>query len=424
MLRTFIALLFSGAVAFAQGTMHLTLQEAERLALANNPAVSSAKLVAGAAAQVVNEQKANLQPNVTGLVTGVGADSGSRLAAGGLNNPVVYDRIGSGLQLNQLITDFGRTPNLIAAAKFRASAQDQVAETVRANILLQTDRAYFDVLRAQAVLKVAEQTVTARQLVSDQITQLAAANLKSQLDVSFANVNLAEAKLQLVSAQNEVKAAVAELATAMGIPDQQYVVLADEPMPEPPPDVIDPLIQEAIQNRPELLNLRFQSTAAERFLRAEKDLKFPTIGVVATAGFVPAGEVALPGRYGALGANVSIPILNGGLFRARQSEAEYRAQAANKDVQDQQNRIIRDVRVAYLSALNAYERVGLTAQLLEQARLSLDLSQKRYDLGLSSIVELSQAQLNFTNAQIVNTSAKYDYQSQHSFLQYQIGALK
>ena len=129
----------------------------------------------------------------------------------------------------------------------------------------------------------------------------------------------------------------------------------------------------------------------------------------------------MPGRYGAIGANISIPILNGGLFKARRTEAEFRAKAASKDVEDLQNRIIRDVRTAYLGALNAYERMGLTVQLLDQAKLGMDLAQGRYDLGLGSIVELSQAQLNYTSAQIVNSSAKYDYQVQHALVQYQTG---
>ena len=195
-------------------------------------------------------------------------------------------------------------------------------------------------------------------------------------------------------------------------------------MPAAPPNRVDPLIQEAIQKRPELKTLQLQTNAAQRFLNAEKALNYPSVAVVATAGFVPAGEAAIPGRFGAVGANVNIPIFNGGLFKARRTEAEYRALAANKDEKDLENRLVRDVRVAYLNAINAFERVAVTALLLEQAKLGLDLAQTRYDLGLGSIVELSQAQLNYTSAQIANASAKYDYQWQHAQVQYQIGALR
>jgi len=417
-------LLLAASLYAQQQTMNLTLAEAERLAIQNNPRFAAARLNAAAAYQVPLELRAGLMPAVGGVFTGVGADSASRLAAGGLNNPVVYNRLGSGLMINQLVTDFGRTGNLIASANLRAQAQDRAAETARSDILMATARAYFSVLRAQAVLKVAQQTVAARQLVSDQVTALAKSNLKSGLDVSFANVNLGEAQLLLVQAQNDLKSAEAQLATAMGLPGQTSFSLSEEPMPEALPDRIDPLVREALQNRPELKDLRLQQSAAERFRQAEHALFYPSVNVAGTAGFAPAGEAAIPGKYGAIGVNLSIPIFNGGVFRARQTEAELRAKSVNENINDLANRVTLDVRVAYLNAVTAYDRLGLTAQLLKQAEMGLDLAQGRYDLGLSSIVELSQAQLNLTSAQIANAAARYDYQAQRVAVDYQIGALR
>ena len=136
----------------AQPPLHLTLAEAQRLAIQNNPQLT-------AAGQVPAEYHAAYEPNLFGSLTGVGADNGSRLAAGGLNNPVVYNRLGSGLTVSQLVTDFGRTGNLVAMAKLRAQAQNEATDTTRAQILLAVSRAYFAVLRAHAVLQVANQTV-------------------------------------------------------------------------------------------------------------------------------------------------------------------------------------------------------------------------------------------------------------------------
>jgi len=412
------------ASAWAQQAMVLTLAQAENLAVQNNPKVAAARLNAAAAHQVPIEVRTGLLPTVNGVVTGVGADSGSRLAAGGLNNPVVYNRLASGLLVNQLVTDFGRTSGLIAVEKLRAQAQDEVTETTRADILVATTRAYFAVLRANAVLQVAQQTVSARQLVSDQITALFHSQLKSQLDVSFANVNLADAQLLLAQAQNDLKSAEADLAAAIGLSAPTSFSLSEEAVPDALPDRVDTFVQRALQDRPELKDLKLEQGAAERFAKAEHALKYPTVAVAGTAGFVPVGEDAVPGRYGAIGLNVSIPVFNGGLFRARQTEAEIRARAATQQVNDVANRITRDVRVAYLNARTAFERVGLTAQLLQQSSLALDLARGRYDLGLSSIVELSQAQLNLTSAQIANTSAKYDYQAQRTVVDYEIGALR
>jgi outer membrane protein len=92
-----------------------------------------------------------------------------------------------------------------------------------------------------------------------------------------------------------------------------------------------------------------------------------------------------------------------------------------QQVRDLRDRIARDVRVTWLEANTAYQRVSVTAQLLQQADLALDLAQTRYQLGLASIVELSQAQLQQTDAQIGNTNARYDYLSNLSALNYQIG---
>ncbi len=422
-MRNLILFLAACGLARAQPPMHLTLAQAEQLAIQNNPQFSAARYNAAAAYQLAPQYKAAYEPSFSGNLTGVGADNGSRLAAGALNNPVVYNRIGSGLSIGQMITDFGRTGNLIAMAKLQASAQDQVTETTRAQILLNTGRAYFAVLRAQSMLKVATQTVAARQTVADQVTALAESKLKSTLDVSFANVNLADARLLLAQAQNDLKASEADLATAMGLPNEAGFLLDEEPMPPAMPDRAEELIREAMQNRPELKNLRLQQSAAERFTKAEHDLYYPNIGVVGTAGFVPTGVENVPGRYGAIGMNVSIPIFNGGLFKARQTQAEMKAKAANENVNDLQIRVTRDVRVAWLNATTAYDRIALTQQLLQQATSALDLAQTRYDNALGNIVELSTAQLNLTSAQIAVTSAHYDYQTMRIILDYQTGVL-
>jgi outer membrane protein len=403
--------------------MHLSLTEAQRQAVQNNPQLASARLNAAAAYQVPLEYRAAYLPSLTGAVTGVGADGGARIAAGALNTPNVYSRTASGLYASQLVTDFGRTGNLVSMAKLQAQAQDQVTETTRANLLLATSQAYFAILRAQAVVKVADQTVGARQLVVDQVSALAASNLRSTVDVAFAKTNLADAKLMQVQAYADVKSAAAQLATLIGLPNETLFVLDEEPLPAAVLDPVEAVLQQAIQNRPELKNLRLQQSADQRFAKAEHALYYPSLGMVGAAGFAPAGDPQVATRYGAIGLNINIPILNGGLFKARTAAADLKAQAAAQDITNEQNQVIRDVRVAYLNATTAFDKLSLAAQLLESAQLSLDLAKRRYDNGLGNIVELSQAQLNLTSAQLANASARYDYEAQRINLNYQAGVL-
>jgi outer membrane protein len=285
------------------------------------------------------------------------------------------------------------------------------------------------VLRSQAVVKVAQQTVEARQLSVDQVTALANSKLKSQLDVSFANVNLAEAKLLLIGAQNGVDKSFAELSQALGFQLEERYNLVETPSAGALPLDLNQLVQEAMSQRPELLSAQFTRDAAIKFERAERDLSFPTVSVVGAAGLMP--EVAnltpttpLPNHYDAAAINVQIPILNGYLFSARRTAARLRAEAEAQRLRDLQDRIARDVRAAWADANTAFQRLAVTDQLLHQASLALDLAQARYKLGLGSIVELSQAQLNQTQALIEQATAKYDYQIQRTMLDYQTGQLR
>jgi outer membrane protein len=80
------------------------------------------------------------------------------------------------------------------------------------------------------------------------------------------------------------------------------------------------------------------------------------------------------------------------------------------------------VRTAWLAANTAYQRVAVTEELLREANLALSLAQTRYQLGLSSIVELSQAQFQQTDAAIGSTDAQYQYRLSLATLNYQTGA--
>jgi outer membrane protein len=128
------------------------------------------------------------------------------------------------------------------------------------------------------------------------------------------------------------------------------------------------------------------------------------------------------GRYGAAGVNVSVPLFNGFRLNAEAAEAKLRAQASSAQTQALADRIVRDVRTAWLTMNTAQQRMTVTAQLLTQANTALDLAQTRYRLGLSSIVELSQAQLQQTQAQIEQANARFDYEADLATLRFAGGA--
>ena len=407
-----------------QNGQSLTLQEAEKIAIQKHPQIQAATQLALASAAQVKEIQSSYYPQAIGALTGAEAENNSRIAAGFLNSPSLFDKFAGGVTVTQLLTDFGRTHEFSKSSHFHAQAQEEKIVMNRAAVLLRVNLSYFGALKAQSILHVADETVKARQLVVDQISALAKSNLKSGLDVSFANVDLARAQLLQVQAQNDLQSSYAQLSDALGYSDQRTFQLVDELLPGSPPPDVAPLIVEAFQNRPELISQALDLKSAQSFATAERDLWFPTISAAAVTGLVPYRQDPLPSRYAAAGFNVNVPIFNGRLFNAEHSEATARARAQEQFLRDLQNRIAQDVRTSWLNVISAFQRLSLTQQLLYQTTQALDLANGRYKLGLSSIIELSQSQLNLTEAQVEQVSAQYDYESQTANLNYQLGRVK
>jgi outer membrane protein len=279
------------------------------------------------------------------------------------------------------------------------------------------------VLGAQALLRVAHQTVEDRRLTLDRVSALAKANLKSSLDVSFAEVALGDATLLELRAKDRLDAAYAELATALGSRDEGVRALAEEPLPPPPSEDVASLVRSALADRPELLAFRAQRDAALKMASAEKAARYPVVAAIGAVGFSPYRDDRLEATYATAGVNVSVPVLTGGRLSAREQETALRASAAARTLDDQENRIERDVRTSWLDARTAFKAIAITGQLLDSASRALDLAESRYNLGISSIVELSQAQLQKTQAEIADATARYDYQLRRADLEFQIGAL-
>jgi outer membrane protein len=413
-----------GATASGTGTP-LSLQQAEAIAIKNNPQITIGKLRALAALQNVREVRSALLPTAYLSLTAVDSNPGGRITAGLLNNPTVYPRAAGGASVTQLVTDFGRTTNLLSSSQYGAKAEDQNAAATRADILLVVDQAFYNSLETNALVTVAEQTVNARQALVDKIQALTNAKLKSDIDLSFSKVELARAKLLLLEAQNNYQISLAALSAILGYSDEQNFQLIEETTPiNAPPDDVAPLIQQAIQQRPEIKALQFQVESAQKFGSAEHDLSRPTVNALGAVGEAPVRDDHIPNWYGAVGVNINIPVFNGFLYNARAKAADLQTEVQRQSLLDARNNIARDVRNAWEDTHRAFERLAVTQQLREQADLSMSLAQARYNLGLGSIVELTQGELEKTQADIEDTDAKFQYRLTQIVLAFTIAAPK
>ena len=351
--------------------MRLTQTDAERMAIKNNPRVRVAHLLALAQQQVVRETRAAQLPTGVASMTAEDAQNASRISAGSLTASRLFEHAGAGGGFTQLITDFGRTSNLVASSKLQQRAQDANALATTEDIVLAADQAFFNALQAQALLRVAQQNVTTRQTTEKQISEMTKNKLKSTLDLSFADVNLSQAKLLLLDAQNNVDSTMAALDAVLGLDRQVTYELVEDsaPLSAPPADA-DQLLQLAFQQRPDLQALNYSQQAAIKFSHAERDQMLPSMTASGTAGIVPIRPATyyLNNWWGGIGVNMNIPVFNGFLYSAQAKEASIRAQAVSEQSRDLRDRIARDVRTAWLASNTAYQRVGRDGRASEPGK--------------------------------------------------------
>jgi outer membrane protein len=325
--------------------------------------------------------------------------------------------------LVQLITDFGHTSNLVQSARFNAQAAGQDEESVRQAVLMNVQEAYFAAQAADSVRKTAQAVLDFRSVTLRQLNALAQSQLRSTLDVEFAQVMVSEAELAVVRAESTVQKAQAQLAASMGEEGASNYALVDEPLPPSPDSEPSGYIQQAIADRPDLKGLRLHSESASHEARAETDRNFPSVTALASGGEVPIHDSTIHRDYGAVGVNINIPIFTGGLYTSRAAEARLEAKAADKDASLREVEIVRDVRMAWADARDAYLQLDVTQRLVDQANVAMRLAQARYDAGLGSIVELNQAELNQTSALITAASARFDYLRSMTAFQFALGDL-
>jgi outer membrane protein len=415
----------------------LTLDDAKRLALENSPVLRAESENVGIAQSVVTEARANYLPAISTNITAAGAKSYGtrndaiasstlqpRVTAGALNASTVLDRAAAGVTVSQLLTDFGRTGNLVEGAKASLSAAQNSLEDRRQRVLLQVTEDYYRALEAQSTLQVTRKTLDDRKALFDQISLLQKNKLRSELDVNFSGVNLEQAKLLVLEAQNAVDASIAQLADTIGLQKARFSSLADDDgAVQTPVADADPLIQEALSDRPELKSLHDQVLAAEKNAKAERALSYPVLSAVGAAGTTPYGDDRIGENYAAGGVNLNIPMFEGGRLNAQYREAVFKAQQTQDVLNTAEIGIARDVRIAWLNATAGYKSLDVSEKLRATADSALELAESRYHLGLSSIVELNAAQLNAIDADISAVRARYEYKIAQARLSFQLGKL-
>ncbi len=387
--------------AFAQKqTETLSLDEAIKIALENNPdlKVSSAS-VDIMSAKVIGAES-NYYPQVQ------------------FRFILPFVEHESGIFADQLVWDFWRTQNLVKARKANLKSSEFDREGTREDVILNTKVAYYTALAQRRIVEAMEKMVVQNEKILEQTESFFKAGRKSKLDITKANVNLGNAKLNLITAKNSLETAKIDLARAMGIKgDFNYEF---EDMLEYKRVFVDPkeAINKALELNPQLKSLRAQEVATKAELSASKGAFFPTVFGRVAYRFAGAGAT---GPNFIAGAGIRLSIFQGFSNLSGLNESRANLERSQAKIESMEGEITSEVKQMYMDLKFAEESVEVTETSEMSAEENSELARERIRLGTGSEVELSEAQALLASTSANHIQAIYNYKIAVARLERAIG---
>jgi outer membrane protein len=404
----------------------LDLDEAIGIALETQPQIQARLSDYMAASHRVDQAFAPLLPQITGGWTaarGQGASSQSR-RAGDPRGPVTVTTIRpfeentlARVSLSQVLFDFGKTFASTDAARRLAEQAQEDVELQRQLITLTVKESFININFARRLIRVQEQALERADLNLRSARGFFEVGTRPRSDVARAEVDVANARVDLIRARNAQQLARVALNTAMGIPADTPTEVQDNLVYQAMTIDRTDLLRQALTQRPEYKQARLRVDEADaRMRRAIRDF-FPDV----IAGGFYGGTRADLNEVWELSLNLSWTIFDGGNRIARLRETRASVEAEKARVRATELDISREVEQAQLNVTEAQERIGAAQTAVASAQENFRLAQGRFDAGVGTILELTDAQLFLTQAQNTETQALADYRIAVARLERAIG---
>jgi outer membrane protein TolC len=395
----------------------LTLDEAVLTALANHPNLKAARERIGAQEAVVGQQMAAYFPTVTlnnQYRTSQSQDAASKTSAS-------ETFISQGI-FNYMIYDFGKREGAVEAARETLNATGHNYKTTVDGVILGAKQAYYVVLGSQAIVKVREETVKNRELLVKQARGFYEVGTRAKIDVARAEANLYTAQADLIQAQNNVKVSWVTLKNALGLRELPERPLVEEAIMTTIPFTLEQARELAYVNRPELKSFEAQRKAQDQNIAVARRGHLPDLNFDAAYGRRHESDEVQRFAAGnrhlntfplqpawAVGVVLNIPIFDGlrTTYRVQETLSNYHVIRAQEEAQRQQ--VALDVESAYLRLVELQERIKANEAAANAAKENLDLANGRYQVGVGSIIEVTDAQTLHTEAQTTYVRALYEY---------------
>jgi outer membrane protein TolC len=385
------------------------IEEAVNIALANQPTIQARAADYMAAQQRVAQALSPLLPQISGLWNGFQQKSVSQVTIASTGANVTLNTINLQTQAtvtaSQLLFDFGKNWAATDAAKANSEFAREAVELQKDLIALAVKQSYYNLLLASRLVVVNAQALDRADLNLRSAQGFFDVGTRPKFDVTRAEVDVANARVSLIRAQNAVSLSRISLNTVMGIavntPTRVMDILAYEPFHVDR----DTLVAEALRRRAEYRQAKYQLDAAEAIVRQNFRNFFPDIVASGTYG---AARADMNEIY-SYGVQLNWSIFDGGSKIARYKEAKALLDSSRASVRDTELTIWQQVEQAYVNLISAEEQIGAAQKAVESAQENFRLSQGRFDAGVGTIIELTDAQLSLTQAQSTQAQALTDY---------------
>ena len=387
----------------------LTLAQAVALGLRQQPTIAASQQTEVAALARIGEARSAWLPRVDWL-TSVGRAQGFSTSQG---KSIQSSNASTQIQASQLIYDFGKTGSTIDQAKAGVQVANAQLVQTRQTVVQNVKVAYYNLLQAKRLVRVAEANLARSELNLRSAQGFYDVGTKPKSDVTNAEVQVANGRVALIQARNQVAIAQTTLVNAIGLPTSTPFEVEDVLGYEPLTLDFPALLQEALANRPELRQSRAQIDSAEAAFKGARAGYYPTVNVTGSYGGLtndPAFNLLTSGSENwSITGNLNWNLFQGFFTASQVRETRALLEVARANYSSQELQVRLDVEQAYLNLLEVSERIGATDKEVEAAQENLRLAQGRYDAGVGTILDLTDAQLSLTNAEADQVRALTDF---------------
>ncbi len=423
--RKFLVIIFSifilASLNYAQKET-LTLRQCIDLALSKNPNIKIAEGNYELSAALLKSTASFLFPQIS-FQTGWTRNGGTTFI-GPIQREGFYNNFTYGFQVQQLVFDFGKSYTKVAASSDLANASEEDFISTKQDLILATNIAYFNYLQANRLIEVSNETVKQAEEHLRQAKAFYSVGTSPRFDVLKAETDLANAKVNLISAENNIRISKLQLENVLNQKLPDSVSLEDNL--EVKKDSIDvkSAIENAINNRPELISSKYKLNANKSLLTSAWLANLPSIN--ASGGYNWRSyniDQPFPNSWN-VGVTLSLPLFQGFALDAsiEQARANVKTTEASNDALLQS--VVLDVEQQFSTLQEASERITATRALVAQAGETLKLAEGRYKQGVGSAIEITDALVGYYNAEISYIQSLYDYQVSYARLQRAMGLLK